>query len=84
MSQVWKCDRCEATSDMGIVDDPPDDWVRRSMPVRGTSGNRSDMTADLCPSCDDDLYAWFHTSPPSTHTSDGSPESTESGAGTQR
>jgi hypothetical protein len=79
MSQAWKCDRCGATSDLGNVDDPPDDWVRRSMPVRGTSGNRSDMTADLCGPCDDSLYEWFHNI-----CSSGSPESTESAAGSSQ
>jgi hypothetical protein len=60
MAQVWQCDRCEAISKNGDVDDPPEGWERRSLPVRGSEGARSSMDSTLCMACDDDLYAWFH------------------------
>lgn len=59
MALVWQCDRCGQVSKSGDVDDPPDDWVRRDMPVRGSEGARSDMTVTVCDACDDDLYGWF-------------------------
>jgi hypothetical protein len=65
MSLVWRCDRCKAISDMGNVDDPPEDWERRVLPVRGSQGARSDAGYTLCRECDDDLYRWFHE-PPTT------------------
>lgn len=58
MAQVWQCDRCEVVSKNGNVDDPPDGWERRDVPVRGSQGARSSMTWVLCNECDDDLYLW--------------------------
>lgn len=61
MALVWRCDRCHAVSIDGTVDDPPDGWEQRSMPVRGSEGARSSMAQTLCGECDDALYAWFHS-----------------------
>lgn len=61
MALVWRCDRCQRVSGMGDVDDPPEDWERRSMPVRGSQGARSNGEVVLCEECDDDLYRWLHT-----------------------
>lgn len=59
MAQVWQCDRCDKVDDTGNVDDPPDTFERRSMPVRGSEGARSSMDAVICQECDDSLYEWF-------------------------
>lgn len=58
MAQVWQCDRCHTISDLGNIDDPPDNWERRTMPVRGSQGARSSRDAVICADCDDSLYAW--------------------------
>lgn len=59
MAMVWRCDRCKTVSDEGNVDDPPDDWERRVLPVRGSTGARSDAEFVLCAACDDSLYDWL-------------------------
>lgn len=59
MALVWSCDRCDCVSSNGTVDDPPEGWVTRSMPVRGSEGARSSMEQTLCDLCDDSLYEWF-------------------------
>lgn len=59
MALVWQCDHCEVVSNNGNVDDPPDEWVTRSLPVRGSQGARSSMDATLCAYCDDALYEWL-------------------------
>lgn len=63
MAQVWQCDRCEAVSKNGNIDDPPDGWIIRDMPVRGSEGARSSMAITLCMECDDRLYEWLHDGP---------------------
>lgn len=60
MALVWRCDRCKVVSNLGDVDDPPDGWERRVLPVRGSEGARSDGAYTLCGECDDALYAWFY------------------------
>lgn len=60
MAQVWQCDRCDVVSKDGNVDDPPEDWVTRSLPIRGSEGARSSMDSTLCTACDDLLYKWFY------------------------
>jgi hypothetical protein len=59
MGLVWRCDRCKAVSNAGNVDDPPETWEWRSMPVRGSQGARSSMDQVLCADCDDSLYEWL-------------------------
>jgi hypothetical protein len=59
MALVWQCDRCDKVSNAGDVDDPPDNWVHRTVPVRGSTGAKSSREAVLCPDCDDSLYAWL-------------------------
>lgn len=64
MALVWQCDRCGRTSDDGAPPDvPPEDWVRRSAPIRGSEGARSGMETLLCAECDDSLYEWYHVKP---------------------
>lgn len=60
MAQVWQCDRCRAVSRNGTVDDPPDGWEQRAMPVRGSDGARSSMRTTLCAYCDGALHEWLH------------------------
>ena len=60
MAQVWQCDRCEIVSKAGNIDDPPDGWERRTMPVRGSQGARSSRDVVICDECDDDLYLWVN------------------------
>lgn len=60
MALVWQCDRCYVSSRNGNIDDPPEGWVFRAMPVRGSEGARSSMDVTLCSSCDDSLYEWLH------------------------
>lgn len=57
---AWMCNRCGAVSNAGDVDDPPSDWVRRDVPVRGSKGARSSTVAVICDRCDDSLYEWLH------------------------
>ena len=72
MALVWQCDRCKGiTSQGGNVDDPPDNWSARDMPVRGSSGARSSMPVVLCVGCDDELYEWFHNPPASDEHANG-------------
>ena len=60
MALVWQCDRCDKVSDMGDVDDPPEGWERRTVPVRGSEGARSSAELVICAECDDSLYQWLH------------------------
>lgn len=59
MSLVWKCDRCGITSDLGDVDDCPEDWRPTTMPVRGSEGAKSTSEVVICADCDDSLYEWW-------------------------
>ncbi len=80
MAQVWQCDRCDVVSRNGDVDDPPEDWVTRSMPVRGSEGARSSMDAHLCAECDDSLYDWFYGRPTKTLPRAGGDDVTTEGS----
>jgi hypothetical protein len=60
---AWMCDRCQAVSRDGDIDDPPDNWRFQTMPVRGSDGARSTRNVVMCGDCDDSLYRWF-TNPP--------------------
>lgn len=60
MALIWQCDRCDATSKDGNIDDPPDGWVTRTVPMRGSEGARGHQDYTLCTECDDDLYRWLH------------------------
>jgi len=69
MGTVWQCDRCKKVAhDFGGADavDLPENWVDRSMPVRGSEGARSHLMTTLCHECDDDLYDWLHYNERST------------------
>lgn len=60
MAQVWRCDRCNAISELGNVDEAPDGWGHYEMPVRGNEGARSRANVVLCGPCEDSLYAWLY------------------------
>lgn len=56
---AWRCDRCGAVSNAGDSEYPPENWQRKLMPVRGSTGARSNRDVVICADCDDSLYDWF-------------------------